>query len=339
MFRRIDRCPLVGAHRFPEHAKVGEPIDASAGRIDPRDGAGREDIAEQFAADKFEFVETLDVAQAVGSDADRLADRKGARVGVIERRAAVAEDQVGSVIAQAPAVARIAHLALELAGEIVDEHLVFLPSQLEHFTLEDGQALAEHGGTEIGQSRHFPIERNLVEPGRPADASGALVEPVVMDLEPLGEADFAARNLVDNIETQRRGFAAGLNARVGGTALDEQGEGRALPYRMRGQSAQSTMPQHALPPRKPAHAVGSASQKVRNRHRSSASLPRRHAETGPPRTRNARGSRRAARVTWSGATFLASWRAALAAGAIDQPHRDDGEHCDEDQGRNGASHD
>jgi hypothetical protein len=62
-----------------------------------------------------------------------------------------------------------------------------------------------------------------------------------MDLEPLGEADFAARDLVDNIETQHRGFAASLRAWVGGAALDEQREARALPHR-----AQSLLPWSAL---------------------------------------------------------------------------------------------
>ena len=38
--------------------------------IEAHDGASREDIAEQFAANEFELVETLDVARAIGSDAN-----------------------------------------------------------------------------------------------------------------------------------------------------------------------------------------------------------------------------------------------------------------------------
>ena len=62
-FRRVDRSPLLWAHRLPEHAKVGNPIDASACRVDPHDVAGGEDIAEEFAANKLKLVETLDVAR------------------------------------------------------------------------------------------------------------------------------------------------------------------------------------------------------------------------------------------------------------------------------------
>ena len=40
---------------------------------------------------------------------------------------------------------RVGHLALALAGEVVDEHLVVLPGELKDFVLEDGQAFAEHG--------------------------------------------------------------------------------------------------------------------------------------------------------------------------------------------------
>ena len=69
-FRRVDRGPLLRAHRLPEHAEVSDPVDASACGVDPHDVAGGEDIAEEFTANKFELVETLDVARAVGSYAD-----------------------------------------------------------------------------------------------------------------------------------------------------------------------------------------------------------------------------------------------------------------------------
>jgi hypothetical protein len=52
-----------------------------------------------------------------------------------------------------------------------------------------------------------------------------------MNLDPLGEADLAAGDLGDNIEIQHRRFAASLRTRVGGTALDEEGQARALSYR------------------------------------------------------------------------------------------------------------
>ena len=63
--RRVDRSPLLRAHRLPEHAKVGDPVDTSACGIEPYDGAGRENIAKEFAANEFELVEILDVTRAV----------------------------------------------------------------------------------------------------------------------------------------------------------------------------------------------------------------------------------------------------------------------------------
>src|ERR1700726_3965312 len=69
-FRRVDRSSLLRAHRLPEHTEVGESVDASVCRIEPHDESGREDIAEEFAANKLQFVETLDIARAVGPDAD-----------------------------------------------------------------------------------------------------------------------------------------------------------------------------------------------------------------------------------------------------------------------------
>jgi hypothetical protein len=64
-----------------------------------------------------------------------------------------------------------------------------------------------------------------------------------VDLEPLGKANLGAPDLGDDIETQRRRFAASLHARVGGTALDDKGEARALPCRT----------QYQLPPSVFAH--------------------------------------------------------------------------------------
>ena len=100
-----------------------------------------------------------------------------------------------AVVGQAPALARIAHLALELAGEVVDEDLVLLPGELEDFVVEDGQALAEHGRASIDQAGHLPGERNDVEPRGAADPSGALVELAVAEFEALREADLAAHDL------------------------------------------------------------------------------------------------------------------------------------------------
>ena len=42
---------------MPEHAKVGNAVDAPAFGIEAHDGAGREDISEKFSANQFEFVE------------------------------------------------------------------------------------------------------------------------------------------------------------------------------------------------------------------------------------------------------------------------------------------
>jgi hypothetical protein len=54
-FRRVDLSPLLRTHRLPEPAKVGNAVDASAFGIEAYDGAAREDISKEFAANQFEF--------------------------------------------------------------------------------------------------------------------------------------------------------------------------------------------------------------------------------------------------------------------------------------------
>src|SRR5438874_6128847 len=188
---------LIGVHLPPQQPEIGDAVDAARGWIDPQDVTRGEHVAVELAVDQFELVETKDIALAGGAQLDRLLDREAGGIGVVDRGAAVAEDQVGAVIGEAPALARICHLALELARKVVDEDLVFLPGELKDFVLEDGQALAEHGNALIRQRRDLPGERNDVEPRGIADPPGALVELAVAEFEPLGKPDPAARDLAD----------------------------------------------------------------------------------------------------------------------------------------------
>jgi hypothetical protein len=75
---------------------------------------------------------------------------------------------------------------------------------------------------------HLSVERNPIQLGCPADTSGALIERTIVYFEPLGKADLAARDLGDDIETQRRRFAANLSSRLGGTRLDKKSQAQAL---------------------------------------------------------------------------------------------------------------
>src|SRR5207247_51296 len=114
----------------------------------------------------------------------------------------------------------------ELAGEVVDEDLVFLPGELENVVLEDGQALAKHGDAQIDERRHLSRQRYDVELSGAADPSGTLVEPAVAEFEALREADRAAHDLARDVETQRHRLAADLRGRVRGRALHEPHEAR-----------------------------------------------------------------------------------------------------------------
>src|SRR5947208_12335374 len=181
---------------------MGDGLDAARDWLDAQNVARGEHVAVELAVDQLELVEAEDIAVARGAQLDRLLDREIGGIGVVDRRAAVAEDQVGAVIGKAPALARIGHLALELARKVVDEDLVLLPGELKDFVLEDGEAIAEHGNALIRQRRDLPGQRNGIEPRGIADPSGALVEFSVADFEPLGEPDPAARDLAERLEAQ-----------------------------------------------------------------------------------------------------------------------------------------
>src|SRR5262249_11480500 len=108
----VDLRLLVGGHPIPQPTQTGDAVDASAGRVDAHDVPGLEDVAVELAVHELELVQSIDVARAGRSDLHGLAHREGLGIDVVERRPAVAEDQAGAVVGQAPALARIAHAAL-----------------------------------------------------------------------------------------------------------------------------------------------------------------------------------------------------------------------------------
>src|SRR5262249_53315454 len=126
------------------------------------------------------------------------------------------------------AVTRIAHGALELAGEIVGEHLMVLPSELEHLVVQDGQPFAEHRRAAVHQRRYLAVKGNDVEPAGAADLACALVELAVVDLEPLGEAGGAAHDLALRTEIERYRGVAALRRQLRGS---EERESQETPER------------------------------------------------------------------------------------------------------------
>ena len=208
---------VITSHNTPRSATASmQPVS----RVKTHDRAGREDVAVELAVDAFELVHAGDRILA-GANGHRLADFEGLGIGVVERRAAVGEQEVGSVVGQSPAVARVAHLPLELAGEVVDENLPVLPRQLHHLVVEDGEAFAEDLAALIRQRGHLAVERDGVELGRAADIAGALVEHAVAKLQPLREPDAAANDLAGDVELHERRVAANLRERLGRRAQRE----------------------------------------------------------------------------------------------------------------------
>ena len=103
---------------------------------------------------------------------------------------------------------------------------MILPGELIDMVVEDGEAFAEHRGAEIGQRAHLSVERDHVDARGAGDASGALVELAVADLEALREAELAALDLAGDLEPQWCRLAAGgpCVQRVR-TAPEEEGAG------------------------------------------------------------------------------------------------------------------
>src|ERR1043165_9134796 len=200
---------LVGlGERAPQRAHVRDAVDAAAQRIDAQDAQGHEHVAVELALGELQFVQSLNIARLVGLDLHLARDREGFRIGEIERRAAVAENQAAAVVGEPPAFARVLHRALELAGEVVDEHVVLGPGELEQLAVHDGQALAEIARPIVAQLRHLAVGCDGVEAGVIAHRAGALVELAVVPFEPLREADLAAHDLVGHLEAQRGGAPA-----------------------------------------------------------------------------------------------------------------------------------
>src|SRR5262249_23286688 len=130
-------------------------------------------------------------------------DREIGRVRIEERRTAIAEDQVRAVVGETPALARILHRADELAVEVVDEHLVLGPGELENLIVQDREAFAKDLGALVEQARLFSGGRKEGEAGTPADRAGAFIEFAVAPLESLREADIVANDLAGDFEAQR----------------------------------------------------------------------------------------------------------------------------------------
>src|SRR5437588_6403390 len=171
----LGMAALVGRHGVPQQAEIGYRLDASARWIEPHNDPRREDIAVDFAIDVFQLVQAEDGARLAGFEPHALADSETLRIGEIDGIAAVAENEARAVVGQSPAVTRISHLALEPSGNVIDEDLVVLPSELDEFVIDDGKSLAEDGGAQVGQGLDLSGKRNGVEPRRAADFSGAPV--------------------------------------------------------------------------------------------------------------------------------------------------------------------
>src|SRR5882672_1816898 len=102
---------------------------------------------------------------------------------------------------------------------------MILPGELIDLVVEDGEALAEHRGAEVGQRAHLSVERDHVDARSAGDAPGALVELAVADLEALREAELAALDLAGDLEPERCRFATGLCVQRIRPAPEKEGAG------------------------------------------------------------------------------------------------------------------
>ena len=123
---------------------------------------------------------------------------------------AVAHDQPGAVMREAPAFTGVAEGALLLERlPVVDEPEARLPRQLDDAVLPDGDPLAEIGRVERLDLKNFARrEIDLADP-RTAVQAGALVEHAVDELEPLRECLAIVRIAAHDLEAVHRRSSAG----------------------------------------------------------------------------------------------------------------------------------
>ncbi len=186
------------------HATDHAPRDG----IDPHDPVGGPDVRVDLATDEFELVERFDRTAGVG-DVEHAADCERHRIEETQPRGAVAHDERGAVVGEAPALAGVGELTGQAEPEIVDEALLRLPRELNDPALEDREALGEV------RARHAPPRQDAagleVDPphARPAVEPGALVERTVVEDEALRERVGVVWPIADDLDAVRRNIGLG----------------------------------------------------------------------------------------------------------------------------------
>src|ERR1700722_3108352 len=177
--------------------EINDADDLAVGGIDADDKLGGPDVGEDFAVDKFQFVQLWN--QSVGVDVDGALHLK--RIGIEKKdlRGAVAHDQLRIVSGEAPTFGGIGEFLLLLErGEVINETLVILPGELKKFAVLEREALGE---VFSGNGNLFPdfagFEIDFAEGGFAVKA-GAFVKHAVEVKEALGEGPAVVRIGVDD---------------------------------------------------------------------------------------------------------------------------------------------
>lgn len=152
----VEDLGAVGWYELVAEAGEVEPAgDFAVSSGNAGDALGLIDIGEDLAVDVFELVELVDGVGAVG-DGESFLDGEilGAAEG--ELVAAVAHDEVGAVVSEAPAFALVGVGADGLEGVwLEDVGGGFLPGEDPELLADEGESLAEDGLGEWALAEDF----------------------------------------------------------------------------------------------------------------------------------------------------------------------------------------
>lgn len=220
----IEHLGAVGFWELlPQSGEVEPGGDLAVFRRDAGDFVGHVNIGENLAGYPFQLVEVFHGVLAV-HNIEGSNDSEILGVDELQSATAVAHDEQFAVVGEAPAFALKGVAADRFEGiRFEDISGVFLPSEHEHFTVEDGEALAKDGLGEGALAEDFPAGGfDFAERGF-AVLTGAFKQAAAGQLQALGVGGGIVRAGGNNLIAQffRGGFLAGSEREQGG---GERGE-------------------------------------------------------------------------------------------------------------------
>ena len=177
----------VPVHRAQQAGQINPAGDLAGSRGDSCNSVGLPDVGKQFAFHPFQFVEVVDRLACV-TDLDPALFRQSLRVPDTDFVAAIIHKDVGCVMRQSPAFARVGEAALlPEIFQAEDEANLSLVGQLDDPVVHDGDAFAEILAGEGHVLENLTgFQFHLAQRGASGQA-GTFVKKTVSDFQTLGE--------------------------------------------------------------------------------------------------------------------------------------------------------